>query len=136
MADEPQKQAAPKEQVFVAAPMGDIVKQTLYRKYQLAMDLQRELYYQRLRKPGKMNSNTQARFKALVTDLVLELTPKFRGHDDFKDYVKIPAELMLREEPVETYFMILAKCAEFLDKIKVTEIFTQRQTGAAGMNRG
>lgn len=133
MAEEPKKQEPQKEQGFISAPMSEVVKQTLYHKYQVAMDVQRELYFQRLRKPGKMNSNTEAKFKSCVTDLLLELAPKFRGHSDFKDYASVPAKLLSDMPDTEVYFNLLAKCGEFLDKIKVTEIFTQRQTGASGM---
>lgn len=130
MSDEPRKPQL--EQAFIAASMGEVVKQTIYRKYEASMEIQKQLYFQALRsRTGKMNPNTTALFKAAVLDLLFELTPKFKSYPDYAKYAELSDAFLQGKQDVSVYFAVLTICGGFLDFIGVTKIFTQKQSGAA-----
>ena len=135
MSEEVKQNYSVKANSFVDVPMTDVVKQTLYQKYETAMKTQRELFFQKLRKPGKMNSNTEAVFKSQVIDLLNELAPKFKAKEEYKQYSTLPQMFLTKLPTTDECFLLLIYCGQFLDDSKITEIFLQKQSGVSSFNK-
>lgn len=119
---------------IVAAPIGEVVKQTLYRKYQRALDDLGQLQRYLLRtKSGKIHPALEAEFKASVGDLVIELRSKLKNEKDMAEVDGFSQKVLFnpRSVTLEQYKYMLVQCGDFLDRAGVTKIYAIPSSGSS-----
>jgi hypothetical protein len=119
---------------YSVVALTDIVKQTIYMKYQRAIASAKALDAYELRAPrARVGANLSGGFKTDVIDLLLEIKPKAISRKEYADLSVMAEVAFMRPNDVslEEYKLALLHCGDFLDVIGVTKINVQRAPSGA-----
>jgi hypothetical protein len=128
---EPEK---PQEAHYSVVALTDIVKQTIYTKYQRAISSAKALDAYELRAPrAKSNSNLLGNFKTDIIDLLLELKPKTTNRKEYAHLSALAQKAFMKPNEVtkEEYKQCLLDCGDFLDVLGITKINIQKTPSGA-----
>jgi len=124
----------PQEPHYSVVALTDIVKQTIYTKYQRAIASAKALDAYELRAPrAKSNSNLLGQFKTDIIDLLLEIKPKTTNRKEYAHLSQLAQKAFMTPNGVtkDEYKQCLLDCGDFLDTIGVTKINIQRTPSGA-----